>query len=131
MGILSHGIYYRLRYQGSLSRSLSTRLISVDRSMFSRLITTTNRRMCWVSLEFRLLEGGKCSKRLFLSVISQDFGSTQPTDLIFTEPPLCFVLCLFQISSAILLVIPACRQIELSVPAGILRLFRGRITTRF
>ena len=34
--------------------------------------------MCWVSLEFRLLEGGKCSKHLFLSVISQGF-SFNPT----------------------------------------------------
>jgi hypothetical protein len=36
-----------------------------------------------------------------------------------------------QISSAMRLVIPACRQMELNVPWGMLRLFLGTITTRF
>ena len=38
---------------------------------------------------------------------------------------------LVQIFSAISLVIPACLQIELNVPFGILLLFRGTITTLF
>ena len=71
-----------------------------------------------------VVRGSESQAQAIEAVIDTGFNG-----LLTLLPTLVYRAC--QMSSAMPLVMPACRQIELNVPWGMLRLFLGTITTRF